>query len=235
MPTWGQILTQLQELAKTPPELAQGQSILDVVRRQYLAEHHRITGRNVVVLNYSEMARVDADRWKFSISNIYNSLSPSDAANQLDDIRHSFESVCVATEAKLRILARRLEKISLPVNRHEELESMLSDCLSNGASESAIESTRNLISLVMLQIPGIPFPKCEAVSGDIEVMWETTSGLTWIVSPPKFSWPGVNVRAYSLPEDSQPESQMRSFALAHRVIDHALTHFTAPDEPHKLP
>lgn len=50
MPTWGKILLRLQEMQKTPPpDLSAGTSILDYVRRDYLATHHRITGRNVIL------------------------------------------------------------------------------------------------------------------------------------------------------------------------------------------
>lgn len=50
MPTWGKILEQIQTLRQNQPDgIAPTATVMDVVRRQYLAKHRAITGRNVIL------------------------------------------------------------------------------------------------------------------------------------------------------------------------------------------
>lgn len=50
MPSWGEVLAELQQLQKSPPpDLRPGVSIFDYARRKYLTQLQQLTGRNVVV------------------------------------------------------------------------------------------------------------------------------------------------------------------------------------------
>ncbi len=50
MPSWGEILAELQGLQQAPPpDLGPGISVFDYVRRKYLTQLSQLTGRNVVV------------------------------------------------------------------------------------------------------------------------------------------------------------------------------------------
>ena len=50
MPTWSDILTELQQLQQgAPPGMPAGWSPFDFVRRKYITQLHQLTGRNVIV------------------------------------------------------------------------------------------------------------------------------------------------------------------------------------------
>lgn len=183
----------------------------------------------------SQQAREDAASWKATLQEIFETYPPMEAASQVDDIRHSFESVCIASEAKLRILVRRLNTVPYATDLSSELNEALSGCLAAGASKEAVDSVRKLIGAIKYEIPTIEDPRLDTVSDKVEVIWDTNTGLTWLVGTPKLPWPGVDVRVYTFASDQQQTPETYSFAVAHRVVNHSKPHLVQSSESRHLP
>lgn len=191
--------------------------------------------------SYSENARDDAARWRESIHQIYETSPTVEAAEKVDDIRNAFETVCVSAEAKLRILVRKFDRAGLGLietgdsKPNDVVEAELAVCKHEGVGDDVIQTCRRLINLVMQRSPDTRPPNCERISDGIEVIWDATNGLTWVVAPSKLPWPGVNVRVHTMPSDSDEVSNIQSFALAHRVLDHALRCLVTSHESPNMP
>lgn len=138
-------------------------------------------------------------------------------AGKIDDIREQAEEICIEAESHLQLLAKRLDPIPLA----PEPELILPDEISEQMDSAALASARQLIRAVLHIVPDAEADLDVASNGSVEVAWRVPNSLIWIVGRPPMSWPGVRVRSYARLEPSSPKMQIRSFYLAHRVIEQA--------------
>lgn len=55
-------------------------------------------------------------------------------------------------------------------------------------------------------------------SGVISVYWDVPNCLTWVINPPEYRWPGVNVRVHQRIRDDRIATKAYSVKLAHVLI-----------------
>lgn len=137
-----------------------------------------------------------------------------EAAGEIAIVREAFESVVTSAEASLRIMRPRLKPIHPSAT--DKVRTLLKQHTDN-LPQSLMESAILLIATTLEAINTIPLPEVELGNEALEVIWGDSAELQWIIRTPPFSWPGVHVKALS----SNSPQNVRSFVLAHHVIDHA--------------
>lgn len=142
-------------------------------------------------------------------------------AKSLDEIHEKAEQTCLATEAHMRIMIKSLSDLNMVKEPPPWFDS---EFFREQNIHAKIEkSARNLVcALIAAQEKETEALLDLSEDEGIEIAWQTDSQLTWKVSYPAMSWPGVKVRVYSRMDLDQPELQCRAFILAHSVIEYSL-------------
>jgi hypothetical protein len=76
---------------------------------------------------------------------------------------------------------------------------------------------------ILRALPSVPAeePDLSYDATSLRVTWDVPSRLTWVISPPRYRWPSVNVRVHQRIEPNKAATKSRTVLLAHRLIDEA--------------
>lgn len=170
----------------------------------------------------SGLLRWDRSRWMTAIEQLGKAGS-LDAAKQIDAIRESVDEVSVAAESYLRAIVKGLPAIPKIEQAPAWLDEPTDDYDPTTIDPRVMASARDIVRAVLAVAPAGAIAKCEPASDKgLEICWDTPLQLTWIIGKPRLPWPGVNVRAYTRAQVDRPALDVRTFFLAHRLIDHAV-------------
>jgi serine dehydrogenase proteinase len=136
MPTWSDILLELQQLQQAPGSLPPGWSPFDFVRRKYITQLHQLTTRNVVVYASKWTQGPVADAETISITaediqgfmEVVHGLPPE---NNLDLILHLPGGSAEVTEAIVKYLRSRFSDIRVFVPQAAMSAASMLSCASN--------------------------------------------------------------------------------------------------------
>jgi hypothetical protein len=138
MPTWSDILTELQQLHQAPPPglLPPGWSPFDYVRRKYITQLHQLTGRNVIVYASKWTQGPVADPESISITpediqGFMEVVHGLKAENNLDLILHLPGGSAEVTEAIVKYLRSRFKDIRVFIPQAAMSAASMLSCAAN--------------------------------------------------------------------------------------------------------
>ncbi len=137
MPTWSDVLAELQQLQQAPPGLIPaGWSPFDFVRRKYITQLHQLTGRNVIVYATKWTQGSVADPESISITDediqgfmeVVHGLKPE---NNLDLVLHLPGGSAEVTEAIVTYLRSRFTDIRVFIPQAAMSAASMLSCAAN--------------------------------------------------------------------------------------------------------
>jgi len=136
MATWSDVLTELQQLQQAPGSIPPGWSPFDLVRRKYINQLHRITGRNVIVYASKWTQGPVADPETISITaediqgfmEVIHRLEPG---NNLDLILHLPGGSAEVTEAIVKYLRSKFSDVRVFITQAAMSATSMLNCAGN--------------------------------------------------------------------------------------------------------
>jgi hypothetical protein len=162
------------------------------------------------------MTNEETEHWILRVKRLAEGPDPNQAVEQIDELRESFEKVCLIAEAGMRTLLGALDPLPL-ADEPQWLINAARDVDVRAANPAAIESARYLCRALLVVRGDLTAEWDVAPHSAIEVTWNVLSRLTWIVRAPRHRWPGVVVRSYVF-EKGSARMRVCSSMLAQRVI-----------------
>lgn len=164
----------------------------------------------------------DRSRWMRRIEELVKAGSLDDA-KEIDLIREQVDEVSVAAESYLRAMIKGLPAVLRVEQAPSWLDEPTDDYDPASIDPRVMISAKDILRSVLAAAPVEVSARCErSRDGGLEISWDVPRQLTWVISKPRLPWPGVNVRAYARAHEDQPALDVRTFLLAHRLIDHAV-------------
>jgi len=168
-------------------------------------------------------AKQATDELRKAITYLAEGSDISRNARLIDSIHEQAHEVCLAAEARLRLLSGALEPIPLARDLPEWAQSLAADP-PPAVVRRTLESFTRLVRAAGANWDLPDASVAVGPSGTIEVTWDVATSLTWIVSKPRLSWPGISVRSHCRVDPDRPELRSRTFLLAHRLLADAGKH-----------
>jgi len=136
MPTWSDVLLELQQLQQNPPPLPAGWSVFDFLRRKYIKQLYQLTGRNVIVYasKWTQGAVQDPESISINVEDVQGFMEvvhglPPDKA--LDLILHLPGGSAEVTEAIVKYLRSRFKDIRVFIPQAAMSAASMLSCAAN--------------------------------------------------------------------------------------------------------